>query len=203
MSPDFQRQLDTAFFLAGERCALQTMGTSDGHSSSAIEKSDDWHLECPACTSVSGVHSNQNGFNLGSTLNPDLSCGPLSSSQGRTSTDKVDAMSSFLRQIEKLNLPKVPALQVPTAVLEAAERIGVTLRLTSPSAPEQYELVGNDGPAGYVRVRWGAMSVSYPDAGGDQLYEGSVDGFGGFTDHERGSKLLFALDLISARMMNA
>jgi hypothetical protein len=45
------------------------------------------------------------------------------------------------------------------------------------------------------------MSVDYPDAGDERLYEGAVDGFGGFTDHERETQLLFALDLIAARII--
>jgi hypothetical protein len=47
------------------------------------------------------------------------------------------------------------------------------------------------------------MSVCYPDAADEDLFHGPVDGFGGFTDHERESKLLFALGLIAARMMDA
>jgi len=110
-------------------------------------------------------------------------------------------MSSLLEQIEKL--PKIAPPVVPEAVLDAAARLGLVLTLTSPSVPEQYTILRNGAPAGYVRARWGGMSVSYPDAGGEDLYQGPVDGFGGFTDHEREARLLFALAVIAARMMRA
>lgn len=112
-------------------------------------------------------------------------------------------MSSFLESIEHLNLPKVAAPTIPAPVLEVAARLGLTLRLTSPSVPEQYEVLKSGEPSRYIRVRHGGMTVSYPDAGDEDLYRGSVGGFGGLTDHEREPKLLFALGLIAARMMTA
>jgi hypothetical protein len=110
-------------------------------------------------------------------------------------------MALTLDDIQKLNLPKAVPLTIPPSVLEVASRLGLTLKLTSPSVPEQYELASDDGPAGYIRVRHSGMSVSYPSAGGERLYECPVDGFGGFTDHEREAKLLFALGLIAARLL--
>jgi len=112
-------------------------------------------------------------------------------------------MSSFLESVEKLNLPKVAAPTIPSPVLEVAARLDLTVRLTSSSVPEQYEVLRSGEPSGYIRVRHGGMTVSYPDAGDDDLYQGAVDGFGGLTDHERETKLLFALGLIAARMMAA
>jgi hypothetical protein len=110
-------------------------------------------------------------------------------------------MASFLENIEKLNLPKAAPPTIPAPVLDVASRLGLTLTLTSPSVPEQYEVLKSGAPSGYVRVRHGGMCVSYPDVGDEDLYDGPVDGYGGFTDHERESKLLFALGLIAARMM--
>jgi len=112
-------------------------------------------------------------------------------------------MSSFLESTEKLNLPKVAPPGIPAPVLEVASSLGLRLTLTSPSVPEQYEVLRGGTPSGYIRVRHGGMRVSYPDAGDEDLYDGPVDGFGGFTDHEREAKLLFALGLIAARMMKA
>ncbi|MGV8952895.1 MAG: hypothetical protein ACOH2M_17490 [Cypionkella sp.] len=112
-------------------------------------------------------------------------------------------MPSLVEQLEKLNLPKAQALEIPALVLEAAERLGLTLKLTSPSVPEQYDVSRFGAPSGYIRARHGGMSVSFPDAGDERLYDGPVDGFGGFTDHEREAKLLFALALIAARMLKA
>ena len=113
----------------------------------------------------------------------------------------VNVMSSLEEQIEKLSLPKMPPLVLSEAVKLVADRLGLTVVLTCRDVPEQYEITKNGAPSGYVRVRWGGMTVSYPDAGGEDLYDGSVDGFGGFTDHEREAKLLLALGLIAARMM--
>jgi hypothetical protein len=110
-------------------------------------------------------------------------------------------MPSILENIEKLDLPKAEPLVLPEAVKLVADRLGVTVTLTCRSVPEQYEITRDGIPAGYVRVRWGGMSVDYPEAGDEELYDGSVEGFGGFTDHEREAKLLLALGLIATRMM--
>lgn len=110
-------------------------------------------------------------------------------------------MPSFAEQIEKLNLPKGKPPTTPEPVLAAAERLGLTLTLTSPSVPEQYDVLRLGDRCGYIRARHCSMGVSYPDADGEDLYEGPIDGFGGFTDHEREAKLLFALVLIAARLL--
>lgn len=112
-------------------------------------------------------------------------------------------MTSFVEQIEKLGLPKAKPPATPELVLEAAERLGLSLKLTSPSVPEQYEVLKGDELSGYIRACHGGMQVSYPDAGGEDIYNGPIDGFGGFTDHEREAKLLFALTPIAARMLLA
>ncbi|OEO31480.1 hypothetical protein VW23_016060 [Devosia insulae DS-56] len=82
-----------------------------------------------------------------------------------------------------------------------ANELGLVVTLTCRDAPEQYAITKGGVPCGYVRVRWGGMSVSYPEAGDEDLFRGSVDGFGGFTDHEREAKLLLALGLIAARIL--
>ena len=110
-------------------------------------------------------------------------------------------MPSLIEQIEQLNLPKAQPLIIPALVVEAAERLFVTLELTSSSVPEQYEVRRLGELSGYIRARHGGMQISYPDADGEDLYDGPIDGFGGFTDHEREAKLLFALALIAARIL--
>ncbi|MET3900137.1 hypothetical protein ABIB57_004100 [Devosia sp. UYZn731] len=110
-------------------------------------------------------------------------------------------MTNIVEHLKTLNLPKVQPPTIPALVVEAAGRLGLTLTLTCPSVPEQYEVRRLGAPSGYIRARHGGMSVNYPDAGGEDLYNGSVDGFGGFTNHEREAKLLFALALIAARML--
>lgn len=112
-------------------------------------------------------------------------------------------MPSIFEDIEKLDLPKAEPLVLPEAVKFVADRLGVTVTLTCRVVPEQYEITKDGVASGYIRVRWGGMSVDYPEAGDEELYDGSVDGFGGFTDHEREAKLLLALGLIAARMMRA
>lgn len=112
-------------------------------------------------------------------------------------------MVSLLESIERFGTTNVAPPSIPTAVLEAAQRLGLTLTLTSPSVPEQYEVRRNGAPSGYIRARHSRMSVSYPEPGDEDLYDDSVDGFGGFTDNEREAKLLLALCLIAARMMRA
>jgi hypothetical protein len=116
---------------------------------------------------------------------------------------RVNVMSSLVEQIEKLNLPKGQSPTIPALVLEAADRLGLVLQLTSPSVPEQYEVSRSGNPCGYIHARHGGMTVSYPDAAGEDLYQGSVDGFAGFTDNERETRMLFALALIAARMLRA
>lgn len=110
-------------------------------------------------------------------------------------------MPSLIEQIEKLGLPAGQPPMIPALVLEALDQLGFVLHLTSPSVPEQYEILKSGNTCGYVRARHCEMTVSYPDAGGEDLYRGPVDGFGGFTDNEREVKLLFALTLIAARML--
>lgn len=110
-------------------------------------------------------------------------------------------MSSILENLEKLKLPKVEPLVIPGAVMLVADRLGLTVRLTCRDVPEQYEIRKDGSASGYIRVRWGGMSVSYPDAGDEDLYKGPVDGFGGFADHERETKMLLALGVIAARML--
>jgi hypothetical protein len=104
--------------------------------------------------------------------------------------------------IAKLNLPKAKPIEIPELVKQLADAMGVDLVLTCSAAPEQYDVRRDGKPAGYIRARSG-FTVDYPDAGGEELYSGSQDGFGAFTDHERESKLLFALGLIAARMNRA
>ena len=106
-----------------------------------------------------------------------------------------------LEKLENLGLPKAEPLVLPEAVKLVADRLGVVIALTCRDAPEQYEIIKDGSPSGYIRVRWGRMSVSYADAGDEDLYEGQVDGFAGFTDNEREAKLLLALGLIAVRMM--
>lgn len=110
-------------------------------------------------------------------------------------------MPSAIENLEKLKLPKVDPLVIPETVMLVADGLGLAVKLTCRDAPEQYEITKAGAPCGYVRVRWGGMSVDYPEAGDEVLFRGPVDGFGGFTGHEREAKLLLALGLIASRML--
>lgn len=89
---------------------------------------------------------------------------------------------------------------MPEAVKQRLAEVGLTMNLTCSAAPEQYELFRGDEPSGYVRIRRSHFTVDYPDAGGENLYDGTADGYGGFTDHEREGCLLLAINLITQRM---
>jgi hypothetical protein len=110
-------------------------------------------------------------------------------------------MPSFIENLESLNLPKVEPLTIPTRAAMLANRLGLALALTSPSIPEEYAVTKDGQPSGFIHVRWGHVSVDYPDAADENLYQGGAAGFGGFTDHERESQLLFALGLIADRIL--
>lgn len=43
--------------------------------------------------------------------------------------------------------------------------------MTCGACPEQYDVYLNDEKVAYVRLRWGVLSVSYPDVRGDIIYE--------------------------------
>jgi hypothetical protein len=106
-----------------------------------------------------------------------------------------------LDNFNEFRLPTPAPLILPESVRLVMDRLGLDMVLTCRDAPEQYEISKNGHPSGYIRVRGGGMSVSYPEAADENLYDGPVDGFGGFTSHERETKLLFALGLIAARIM--
>ena len=111
-------------------------------------------------------------------------------------------MSSLVENLKKLNLPKIEPPRIPESVKMVADRLGLTLVLTSPSVPEQYSVMRGEKPSGFIHARGCGMTVSYPDAGDEDLYDAGIDGFGGFTDHEREAKLLLALGLIAAKVLS-
>jgi hypothetical protein len=67
---------------------------------------------------------------------------------------------------------------------------GLRFVLTCDAFPEQYDVFDGDVQVGYVRVRHGNFSVSCPDIGdGPYVIDRGVDGYGDFTDEERGHGL--------------
>jgi len=76
----------------------------------------------------------------------------------------------------------------------------IRLVKTCSACPEQYDAFSGDEQVGYLRLRHGGFSVSYPECGGDVIYEASPQGDGCFEDEERDYYLRFAVDAIERRM---
>ena len=70
---------------------------------------------------------------------------------------------------------------------------GLNFKKTCDACPEQYDVFKDEKQVGYVRLRWGNLTVDSPDCGGESVYEhyfgdawkGSFD-----DDNERNKYLL-------------
>lgn len=51
---------------------------------------------------------------------------------------------------------------------------GLQFYKTCFACPEQYDVFNNKSPVGYIRLRWGCLTVEYPDVGGELIYEASI-----------------------------
>lgn len=71
---------------------------------------------------------------------------------------------------------------------------GCTLVMTCGACPEQYDVFFGDFQIGYLRLRHGSFTASYPDHGGDCVYYGYPKGDGLFEDAERMFFLKEAVD---------
>lgn len=57
---------------------------------------------------------------------------------------------------------------------------GLSFIKTCSACPEQYDVEYNGKQVGYIRLRWGGLTVAYPDVGGEIIYEASIgDGWTG------------------------
>jgi ABC-type Fe3+ transport system substrate-binding protein len=63
----------------------------------------------------------------------------------------------------------------------------MSLRLvqTCGACPEQYDVFDGDEQVGYMRLRHGGFTVSYPDVMGETVYSASPEGDGIFEPDER------------------
>ena len=52
-------------------------------------------------------------------------------------------------------------------------------------SPEQYDAYIGDMRVGYIRCRWGQVTVECPSVGGELVYKAITEGYGMFTDDER------------------
>lgn len=74
-----------------------------------------------------------------------------------------------------------------------------TLKLTCGACPEQYDVFNkSDKQVGYLRLRHGSFSASYPECGGKQVYHACPVGDGIFEDDEREFYLTEAIKAIQA-----
>jgi hypothetical protein len=62
---------------------------------------------------------------------------------------------------------------------------GCRLKMTCQACPEQYDVFFENHQIGYLRLRHGNFSASYPDYGGDIVFGASPKGDGVFKDSER------------------
>lgn len=73
---------------------------------------------------------------------------------------------------------------------------GYELVMTCGGCPEQYDVFFNGEQAGYLRLRHGYFTASYPDVGGKRVYLATPEGDGIFAEHERGKYLTEAIQAI-------
>ena len=63
-------------------------------------------------------------------------------------------------------------------------------------SPEQYDVLVGEHKVGYIRCRWGQVTVECPYVGGEMVYKAITEGYGSFTDDERDMHLDAALKAI-------
>jgi hypothetical protein len=70
--------------------------------------------------------------------------------------------------------------------------------MTCGAYPEQYDVFLNGKQFGYLRLRHGSFTATYPDVYGDDAYQGSPKGDGIFEEDERMFFLKEACDSLIA-----
>lgn len=62
---------------------------------------------------------------------------------------------------------------------------GLSFIKTCSACPEQYDVEYDGKQVGYIRLRYGGLTVEYPDVGGEIIYEASIgDGWTGEFESE-------------------
>jgi hypothetical protein len=84
---------------------------------------------------------------------------------------------------------------------QEAERIAdrITLTQTCWGCPEQYDAYLDGEIIGYLRLRHGSFTVSYPWSGGDVVYRAAPRGDGLFEEDERDAYLTRAKEALARR----
>lgn len=63
---------------------------------------------------------------------------------------------------------------------------GLSFIKTCFAYPEQYDVEYDGKQVGYIRLRWGGLTVEYPNVGGEVIYEASIgDGWTGEFESEK------------------
>ena len=65
----------------------------------------------------------------------------------------------------------------------------IRLVKTCDCSPEQYDAYIGDMRVGYIRVRWGQITVTCPWVGGEVVYSSVTNGYGFLADYERARHL--------------
>ena len=72
----------------------------------------------------------------------------------------------------------------------------IKLVKTCNCSPEQYDAYIGDMLVGYIRCRWGKVTVECPYVGGEMVYQAITEGYGSFTNDERDIHLDAAINAI-------
>lgn len=84
-------------------------------------------------------------------------------------------------------------------ILKDTELLGCILERTSIACPEQYDVMLNGEMIGYLRLRHGCFTASYPDWDGKLVYSDTeVIGDGMFASSERETQLTKAVTALLA-----
>lgn len=77
---------------------------------------------------------------------------------------------------------------------------GLEFDQTCEACPEQYDVYYDELQVGYVRLRWGNLTVTYPDYDGEVIYrEGIGEGLTGMFESEEQRK--HYLDIIADKIL--
>lgn len=87
-----------------------------------------------------------------------------------------------------------------TEITEALDNhisiMGCDLLMTCCACPEQYDVFLEGTQIGYLRLRHGSFTVSYPDVGGELVYQSYPKGDGVFYNDEREHYLIHAIEAL-------
>jgi len=80
--------------------------------------------------------------------------------------------------------------------------MNIELIMTCSACPEQYDAYYNNLLVGYLRLRHGEFTVTFPNVGGELIYSAEPEGDGCFEDHERDYFLMEAEKAILHKLAN-